>query len=129
MRPRIIKTEQEYDAALAHVDSLMTARAGTHAMEQLELWTLLVKTYEDEHYPIERPDPVEAIRYWMDQLGLTQSDLVPFIGAKSKVSEVLSGRRPLSKAMIRKLHEGLGIPAEILIGESGAGAKHGPMAS
>lgn len=117
MKPKIIETEKEYDVALAHVDRLMSAKAGTPELEELQLWTLLVEAYEDKHYPIERPDPVAAIQFRMEQQGLKQVDLVPFIGSKSKVSEVLSGRRSLSIAMIRRLHEGLGIPAEVLLGE------------
>ena len=116
MKPHIIKTDKQYNAARARVDRLMSATPGTPAFEELELWTLLIKNYEDQHYPIDFPDPVEAIRFRMDQQGLRQSDLIPFIGSKSKVSEVLSGQRPLSLSMIRKLHAGLGIPAQILVG-------------
>lgn len=117
MKPHLIRNEIEYDAALAHIDSLMSAAKGTPEVEELELWTLLVKDYEKKHYPIDPPDAISAIRFQMDQKGLRQVDLVPYIGSKSRVSEVLSGRRPLTLAMMRKLHAGLGIPLEILIRE------------
>lgn len=120
MEPKIIRSEKDYDAALAHVDRLMSAKPGTPELDELKLWTLLVEAYEDKHYSIDRPDPVAAIQFRMEQQGLKQVDLIPYIGSKSKVSEVLSGRRSLSIAMIRRLHEGLGIPAEILIGEGGS---------
>jgi HTH-type transcriptional regulator/antitoxin HigA len=113
----MIRNEKEYDAALAHIDSLMSATAGTPEVEELELWTLLVKDYEEKHYPIDPPDAISAIRFEMDQKGLRQADLVPYIGSKSRVSEILSGRRALTLAMMRKLHAGLGIPLETLIRE------------
>jgi transcriptional regulator with XRE-family HTH domain len=78
----------------------------------------LIQAYEDQHYPIAKPDPVEAIRFRMDQQDLKPADLVPFLGSKSKVSEVLNGKRSLSMTMVRKLHQGLGIPAESLLGGS-----------
>jgi len=117
MKVKVIKTEKQYEAALARVDRLMSAKAGTSEMNELELWTVLVGVYEDQHCPIAPPDPITAIRFHMEQQGLKQADLIPYIGNKSKVSEVLSGRRRLSITMIRKLHEGLGIPAEILVGQ------------
>ena len=119
MIPKLIKTEKEYEAALLHVDSLMSAAAGTPEMEELELWVHLVEKYEDDAYPISPPNPLAAIRFKMEQLGLHASDLVPCIGSKSKVSEVLAGKRGLSLAMIRKLHDRLGIPAEILKQDAG----------
>ncbi len=84
--------------------------------DRLELLALLVRDYEDKHYPIDMPDPVEAITFRMEQMGLTRKDLERYIGSRSKVSEVLSGKRRLSLSMIRALHEGLGIPAEVLLG-------------
>jgi HTH-type transcriptional regulator / antitoxin HigA len=95
----------------------MSAQPGTPAFIELELWVHLVEVYEEEKYPIEPPTPVEAIRFRMEQQGLTPSDLVPYVGSKGRVSEVLSGKRTLSLAMIRRLHEGLGIPADVLIAE------------
>ena len=89
--------------------------AGNAEGDELELWAHLVEEYEEEHYPIDLPDPIAAIRFRMDQQDLKPADLIPYIGSKSKVSEVLNRKRPLSLAMIRKLHSGLGIPAEVLL--------------
>jgi len=115
MNPKLVKTEADYEAALARVSQLMSARPGTSEGDELELWAHLVEEYEEEHYPIDLPDPIAAIRFRMDQQDLKAADLIPYIGSKSKVSEVLNRKRPLSLAMIRKLHSGLGIPAEILL--------------
>jgi len=119
---KVIKTEEEYEAALEKVETLMETdpEPGTKAGDQLELLTLLISNYEDKHYPLEHPDPIEAIKFRMEQEGLTQRDLIPFIGSRSKVSEVLSGKIPLSLKMIRSLNKGLGIPAEVLLQEPGA---------
>ena len=112
---KIIKSEDDYQTALARIEELMDARPGSVQEEELELLALLVEKYESEHYPIDPPDPVEAIKFRMEQEGLEPKDLVKFLGSQSKVSEVLNYRRPLSLKMITSLHEGLGIPAEILI--------------
>jgi HTH-type transcriptional regulator/antitoxin HigA len=121
MISKIIKTDEEYQNALTALDGLMDAAPGSKEEQQLELLSLLIEKYEEDHFPIPLPDPVEAIKFRMEQQGLTQKDLIPFIGSQSKVSEVLNRRRPLSITMIRNLHEGLGIPAEVLIQEPGAG--------
>ena len=120
MIPKIIKTEAEYEDTLDRIDELMDAAPGTPDGDELELLVTLVELYESKVYPIGLADPVEAIKFRMEQQGLKQKDLVPYFGSRSKVSEVLSGRRPLSLAMIRKLHTGLGIPAEVLLQEPGA---------
>lgn len=120
MDPKIIENEAEYEAALEKVAALMPARAGTPEADALRLWSFLVEDYENRTYSIDLPDPIEAIRFRMEQQGLKPSDLEPYIGNKSKVSEVLNRKRPLSLSMIRKLHEGLGIPAEVLLQEPGA---------
>jgi len=117
MRAKIIKTEEEYTGALAHVESLMEARPGSPKEEELELWSLLVERYEQERFPIDLPDPVEAIKFRMEQEGLQQKDLVKYFPGKNRVSEVLNHKRPLSIGMIRALHRGLGIPAEVLLRE------------
>jgi HTH-type transcriptional regulator/antitoxin HigA len=119
MQPKILKTEADHRTALAHIDSLMSSAPGTPEADELELWVHLVEEYEEKTSPIPLPDPIEAIRFRMEQQGLKQKDLIPFIGSTSKVSEVMNGKRPLSIAMIRQLHEGLGIPAEVLISDSG----------
>ncbi len=117
---KVIKTEEDYEKALSRIDELMDAKAGTEEMDELEVLLALVEIYEDKHYPIGLPDPVEAIKFRMEQLGLTQKDMVPYFGTKSKVSEVLSGKRQLTLAMMRSLNRNLGIPAEVLLKESGA---------
>ncbi|HEY5960366.1 MAG TPA: hypothetical protein VIV60_27620 [Polyangiaceae bacterium] len=121
MEPRVIKTREQYEEALAVVDELMgrTIEVGSKDSERLELFALLVENYEKEHFAIGLPSPIEAIRFRMDQQGLTQRDLVPYFGSRSKVSEVLSGKRPLTLAMIRALVVGLGIPADLLLQDGG----------
>lgn len=126
MKPKVIKNKEEHQAALERIDELMDAEPGTDAFDELELLAMLVNTYEDELFPVEIPDPIEAIRFRMDQQGLKQIDLVPLLGSRAKVSEVLSGKRKLSVAMMRKLHSELGIPAEVLLQEPGATIPH-PM--
>jgi HTH-type transcriptional regulator/antitoxin HigA len=118
MEPKVIKTEAEYEAALAHVAELMEAGPGSPEEEELELFALLVEQYERENFPIAPPDPVEAILFRMEQEGLSRKDLAVYIGSPSRVSEVLSRKRSLSLSMIRALHKGLGIPAEVLVQES-----------
>ena len=120
MKPKVIKNEEEYEVALERINELMDAEPGTDAFDELELFAMLVDTYENEMHPVELPDPVEAILFRMDQAGLKQKDLVPHIGSRSKVSEVLSGKRTLSLTMMRNLHRELGIPAEVLLREPGA---------
>ena len=115
MEPKVIKTEADYEGALAHVETLMDAAPGSPEEEALELFALLIDAYEQAHHPIELPDPIDAIKFRMEQQGLQQKDMVSYLGSQSKVSEVLSRRRPLSLTMIRALHEGLGIPAEVLL--------------
>jgi HTH-type transcriptional regulator/antitoxin HigA len=118
MKPKVLKSERDYKTALAHVEALMDGSAPDEA--ELELWSLLVEKYEEEHFPIAAPDPIEAIRFRMEQAGLTPGDLQPFMQSKSKVSEVMNRKRPLSLSMIRALHRGLQIPAEVLVQESPA---------
>lgn len=125
MIPKIIKNDADYDQALVRIDEIMDADPGTAEGDELELLVTLVELYEKVTYPIDLPDPIEAIKFRMEQAGLKQKDLIPYIGSRSKVSEVLSHQRPLSIAMIRRLHEGLGIPAEVLLKEPGA---HLPVA-
>ena len=112
---RPIKTENDYDVALKEIDRLVDAAPGTPNADRLEILSTLVVAYEEEHYPIPTPDPVEAIRYYMESRGLSQKDLEPYIGDREKVKQVLQRKRPLSIAMIRRLHNGLGISADVLI--------------
>lgn len=114
---KLIKTEAQHREALVRLDELfdLDPAPGTAESDEIEVLALLIETYEKEAFPIDLPSPIEAIKFRMDQQALAQKDLVPFIGSKSKVSEVLSGKRALSLNMIRNLHEGLGIPYEVLI--------------
>ena len=121
MISRLIKTEKDYEKALSRIEGLMDAAPGTPEMDELELLAALVEMYEEQHYPISPPDPIEAIKFRMAQLGLTQKDMVPYIGTKSKVSEILNGKRPITLAMMRSLSKNLGISAEVLLKEPGAG--------
>jgi HTH-type transcriptional regulator/antitoxin HigA len=110
-----IRTEADYEAALAEVERLWGSEPGTPDGDRFEVLFTLVEAYEDQHYPILPPDPVEAILYFMESRGLDRRDLEKYIGPSGRVSEVLSHKRPLTLAMIRRLNTGLGIPAEILI--------------
>lgn len=115
MEIRPIRTEADYDAALDEVEGLMGAKPGTPEGDRLDVLTTLVEAYEARRYPIDPPDAVAAIRFCMEQQGLSRRDLEPYIGSRARVSEVLGGKRKLTLPMIRRLHKGLGIPAEVLI--------------
>ncbi len=123
MKPKIIKTEAGHAEAMARIEQIFDAKLGTPEGDELELLTMLVQQFEREAFPIGLPDPVSAIQFRMEQQGLKNKDLIPFIGSPSKVSEVLSGQRGLSLTMIRSLVKGLHIPAEVLIGTKGATLK------
>ncbi len=112
---RPIRNEADYDAALADIGRLMDAKSGTRAGDRLDILVTLVEAYEDKHWHIDPPDPIEAIKLRMAQRGLTRRDLAQVLGSKSRVSEVLSRKRPLTLAMIQRLHKERGIPAESLI--------------
>lgn len=116
---RPINTEHDYNSALARVEVLMDIESRSAAQDdELDVLATLVEVYEDRHFPMDAPDPIEAIKFRMEQLGQVQSDLAPILGSRSKVSEVLSGKRVLTLKMIRALHHHLGIPAEVLIKDS-----------
>lgn len=115
MEIKPIRTEADHVAVLAQIERLWDAPDGTPEADRLEVLATLVDAYEAKHHPIDPPDPIEAILFRMDQLGLSRRDLEPYIGAHSRVSEILSRRRSLTLQMIRKLHEAFGIPAEVLI--------------
>ncbi len=115
MEIRPIKTEQDYDAALAEVEALWGAKPDTPEGDKLDVLITLVEAYEAKHHPIAPPDPIEAILYRMEQAGLERKDLEPYIGHSGRVSEVLNHKRPLTLKMIRKLWKGLHIPLESLI--------------
>jgi HTH-type transcriptional regulator/antitoxin HigA len=114
MEIKPIKTDTDYETALEEIEILFNAEPGTPEGDRLEILTTLVEAYEDEHYDIHVPDPVEAIFYYLESRGLTRADLEPFIGSRARVSEILNRKRPLTLAMIQRLHQ-LGLPAEVLI--------------
>jgi HTH-type transcriptional regulator/antitoxin HigA len=117
-----IHTAADHESALARLDEIFDSTPGTLEGDEAEVLTLLIQNYEEKHFPIDLPSPVAAIRFRMDQQGLKPKDLAPYLGSASKVSEVLSGRRRLSLAMIRNLI-GLGIPAEVLLQDVKAAPK------
>jgi HTH-type transcriptional regulator/antitoxin HigA len=112
---RPIKTEADYRAALKEVEMMMLAKSDTDDGEKLDVMVTLIEAYEARHFPLDLPDPVEAIKFEMERKGLTVKDLEPMIGRSNRVYEILNHKRPLTLPMIRKLHDGLGIPAESLI--------------
>ncbi|MCX2739498.1 helix-turn-helix domain-containing protein [Pontibacter anaerobius] len=120
---RLIRSEKDYQAALKQIRALWDAEPGTPEEDQLEILSILVSKYEEEHFPIEEPDPIEYIKVRMEELGLRQEDLVPYMGNKGNVSKVLNRKRSLSLEMIRNLHRGLRFPLEVLIGESSLGLR------
>ena len=110
-----IKTKRHHRRALKEIEGLMHAKRGTPEGDRLDVLVTLVEAWEAKHYPIDLPDPVEAIKYHMEQNGLEPRDLVRFIGSRNRVYEVLNRKRPLTLRMVWQLHKGLGIPAESLI--------------
>ena len=117
MEIKPIRTKADYRAVLKEIETLMSARADTPEGERLDVLATLVEAYEKKHYRFDLPDPVEAIKFRMEQSGLGPKDLVPMIGQINRVYEVLNRKRPLTLQMIRRLHRDLGIPAESLIKE------------
>lgn len=122
---RPIKSETDYHRALNRISALMDSNDGVDSSDELDVLTTLVEAYESEHYPVPLPDPVDALLFRMEQQNLTRADLATYMGGRSKVSQVLSRKRPLTLKMIRALHTHLGIPAEVLIGESTASLPSG----
>jgi HTH-type transcriptional regulator/antitoxin HigA len=110
-----IRTERDYDAALKEFERLWGAKTGTPDGDRLDVLATLIEAYEDRQYPMDPPDPIEAIKFRMEQQGLTRKDLEPLIGTRTRVAEVLNRRRGLSIEMIRRLHKTLGISADVLI--------------
>ena len=119
MNIKPIHTDTDYQAALKGIDSLLEAQPGTPEGDRLDVLVTLVEAYEAKHFPIPEPDdPVQVLEYYLESRGLSRVDLIPYLGSKERVSEVLNKKRGLSLDMIRKLHSGLGIPAELLIGKA-----------
>jgi HTH-type transcriptional regulator/antitoxin HigA len=110
-----VRSEADYEKALSEVERLWGAKSGTPEGDRLDVLATLIDVYEAEHYPMDPPDPIEAIKFRMEQQGITRKDLEPIIGTRTRVAEILNRKRSLSIAMIRRLHDQLGISADILI--------------
>lgn len=116
MKIKPVKTNEDYKSALKEIQKLWDAKPDTADGDQLDILITLVEAYEEKHYPIDPPDPVEAIKFRMEQQGLKKVDLAPYFGGKNRVSEVLARKKPLTLKMVRNLHKGMGIPYESLMG-------------
>ena len=115
MNIKPIKTKKGYEQAMLRLESIFDAKKGTTKGDELEILSLLIEKYEDEKFPIDLPDPVEAIKFRMEQMGMTQTDLANIVGQKSRASEILNRKRKLSLDMIRQLHQQWHIPTEVLV--------------
>ncbi len=115
MEAKLIKTEADYNLALARLEELFDAKPGSKNFDEAELLMTLVEIYEEQHYKIEAPDPIEAIKFRMEQMGMKRVDLAQYLGSRGRVSEILNRQRSLTLAMIKKLHKEFGIPAESLL--------------
>jgi HTH-type transcriptional regulator/antitoxin HigA len=117
MKIKVIKTEEDYNKALKRLEVIFDAPVNTPEGDEAELLGILIEKYEDEHYPIEAPDPIEAIKFRMEQMDMNKKDLAKIIGYKSRVTEIFTRKRKLNLKMIRRLHEKMNIPYESLISE------------
>lgn len=115
MKLKLIKTKKDYNLAMARLEEIFDAKPGTAEGDELEVLGILIEKYEDENYSIDYPDPIEAIKFRMEQLGYSQSDLANVVGLKSRASEILNRKRKLTLEMIRSLHQSLHIPTDVLI--------------
>ena len=115
MNIRIVKTEQDYNSAIKRIEELWGAKKDTAEGDELDLLITLVESYEMKHYPIAPPDPIDAIKFRMEQMELTKADMVKYLGSQSRVSEILSKKRKLTLKMVKSLYKELKIPAEILL--------------
>jgi HTH-type transcriptional regulator/antitoxin HigA len=115
MKLKPIKTKQEYQAALKEAERLWDAPTGSRQADTLDVLTLLIADYEVKHFPIADPDPIQFLEYVMESRGLTRKDLEPYVGSRGRVAEVLNRSRALTLEMIRRLSEGLGLPADVLV--------------
>jgi HTH-type transcriptional regulator/antitoxin HigA len=115
MKIKPIRTEDDYQEALVRLEEIFDAKKGSAEGDELEILSILIDRYESEHFPIDLPDPIEAIKFSMQQQGLRQKDLAEIIGLKSRVSEILNRKRKLTLDMVRKIHKSLHIPTEVLI--------------
>ena len=117
MKLKVIKTEEDYQLAMSRLETIFDAKRGTDEGDELEILSILIDKYENEYFPIIVPDPIEAIKFRMEQLGMSQNDLSQVIGYKSRVSEILNRKRKLTLDMIRKLNTTLSIPTRLLVQE------------
>ncbi len=117
MELKPIRTKAEYKAALREIEVLFDAPAKSPKADRLEVLAMLVEKYEAQHHPIPAPDPIDFLNYWMETRGLTRKDLEPYIGSRGRVAEVLNRTRPLTLTMVRRLSEGLKLPADVLIAD------------
>ena len=115
MEIKPIKTEQDYNMSIKRIEELWGAKRDTSEGDELDLLCTLVESYEMKHYPIAPPDPIDAIKFRMEQMGMTNADMVKYLGSQSRVSEILNGKRKLTLKMVKSLYKGLKIPAEILL--------------
>ncbi|MBA7557696.1 Antitoxin HigA [subsurface metagenome] len=115
MEIKPIKTEQDYNMSIKRIEELWGAKRDTPEGDELDLICTLVESYEMKHYPIAPPDPIDAIKFRMEQMGMTKADMVKYLGSQSRVSEILNGKRRLTLKMVKSLYKGLKIPAEILL--------------
>jgi HTH-type transcriptional regulator/antitoxin HigA len=115
MNIKPIKTKKDYQSALARLEVIFDAKPGSKQGDELEILSILIEKYENDHFPIDMPDPIEAIKFRMEQLGYNQNDLAKLVGLKSRASEILNRKRKLTLEMIRQLHAGLNIPTQVLI--------------
>ena len=120
MKLKVLKNEKDHKKALEQVEALWDAPKGSAQAEELELWAALIEAYEEKHHPLPAPDPIEAVKFRMEQMGLKPSDLAKFLGGRGRVSEVLNRKRPLSVNMMRSLYQNLHVPAESLLAEPSA---------
>ncbi len=118
MEIKPIRSEADYEAALKEIEDLIESQPGTPEADRMDVLVILVEAYETKHFPIPEPgDPVGVLEYYMESRGLSRSDLLPYLGSKERVSEILNRKRGLSLEMIRRLHANLGIPADLLVGK------------
>ncbi len=115
MEIKPIKTEKDYNMSIKRIEELWRAKRDTPEGDELDLICTLVESYEMKHYPIAPPDPIDAIKFRMEQMGMTKADMVKYLGSQSRVSEILNGKRKLTLKMVKSLYKGLKIPAEILL--------------
>ncbi len=125
-----IRSEADYEAALKEIEALVNSQPGTPEGDRMDVLVTLVQAYEASHYPIPEPDdPVGVLEYYMESRGLSRTDLLPYLGSKERISEILNRKRGLSLQMIRRLHSGLGIPADLLVGKHETFTRRDPAAS